>query len=108
MVCVEERTLNAVLVVFLFLSEYRFIQFCANVGNDSNNRAKLLVLCSLLWLALSRRITRLKVFGDSIMVNKWMCDEKVILGLSLQELLGHLETVSSKFIKIYFTHIFRG
>jgi ribonuclease HI len=73
----------------------------------TTNSAELFALHFLMKLAVNKGILHLQVFGDSLMVIKWMNNEQAICWISLQALGDHLKDFSSQFTKITFIHIYR-
>lgn len=56
----------------LYISNSQSLRFKAGTGQGSNNFSELMALKLLLTLALECGLSHLQVFGDSLLVIKWL------------------------------------
>jgi ribonuclease HI len=77
------------------------------LGIGSNNYAELMALRSLMMLASAKGLNRLQIYGDSMLVIKWMNEDQQIQDITLQPLAIQLKENKSQFELITFTHIYR-
>ena len=67
----------------LFLKDGHFFTFKAGLGIGTNNLADLYALKLLLILALDKQISKIQVFGDSLLVINWITGKFRIRNLQL-------------------------
>lgn len=60
----------------LYISDSLFFKFKTSLGSGTNNSAKLVDLRTLPKLTIDKNVTSLRVFGDSLLVTKWMNSEQ--------------------------------
>eukprot|EP01018_Ginkgo_biloba_P009885 Gb_00929 [translate_table: standard] len=83
------------------------IKFKAGLGKGTNNYAELMALKLRLFLAGEKGVSRLQVFGDSMVVIKWMRKERNCLNYLLQPLLEETQRACKFFNNLSFFHVCR-
>lgn len=75
----------------LFLEERHYYKFkiCLSIG--SNNYIELMDFRSLTMLASEKWLNRLNIYGDSMLVIKWMNEDQWIQDITLQCLVIQLK-----------------
>ena len=91
----------------LYLKEDHYFTFKAGLGVGTNNLAKLYAMKLLLILALDKQITKIHVFGDSMLVINWITGKFRIHNLQLAQLLQEVNKLSDFFEQAVSKHIYR-
>ena len=77
------------------------------MGIATNNIAKLCALKLLLSLALGNQISKIQVFGDSLLVINWVTGKFIIHNLQLSQILQEVIKLTDSFLHTEFKHIYR-
>ena len=89
------------------MKESHSLKFRAGMGQGTNNYAKLMDLKLLLTMASEKGITPLQIFGDSMVVIKWMKRGNSLSSYLLQPLFDELKGITCVFNFISFQHVYR-
>jgi len=76
------------------LQDGRIFHYMVGLGNGTNNRAELLSLWTLLWIAKRLECTKLQVYGDSLAIIDWVNQKASIRNTALTH--WYLKTVDLK------------
>ena len=90
----------------LFLKEDHFYTFKAGLGVGTNNYAELYALKLLLRLALDKQVSKIQVFGDSLLVINWITGKFRSHNLQLAQMLEEVNKLSNLFVQSVFKHIY--
>jgi ribonuclease HI len=90
-----------------FLSDSHYFHFKENMGSGTNNIGELMALFYMLKFSLGRGMRSFQVFGDSLMVINWMCEQVHIQNIGLLVVAKQLKEIARDFQDIRFTHICR-
>ena len=77
------------------------------MGIGTNNLAELYALKLLLILALDKHISKIQVFGDSLLVINWVIGKFRIHNLQLSQILQEVIRLINSFEHAEFKHIYR-
>lgn len=91
----------------IFLEKSHSLKFRAGLVQGTNNYAELMAFKLHLTLASEKGITNLQIFGDSLLVMKWMRGENVMSKYLLQPLYDEIKGTISEFNLIFFQHVYR-
>lgn len=91
----------------VFISDSHVVKLKAGLGRGSNNFAELMALKLSLILAAERGVSRLQVFGDSLLVRNWMNGRNQLENLLLQPVLDELLAIKSSLTEVTLKHIYR-
>jgi ribonuclease HI len=90
-----------------YLKDSLFLKFKVGMVHGSNNYVELMSLELVLVLAVEKGVTKLQIFGDSLLVIKWTKKEYETRNFLLQDLLDKIKGITSHFDQLTFHHIFR-
>jgi ribonuclease HI len=91
----------------LYLSSSHYVSFKARIEHQSNNLCELIALKLFLQLTQEHNISQLQIFGDSLLVIKWLQKETSIINFTLLLLYDDIQTHMTTFSHISLSHIFR-
>ena len=91
----------------LFLKYDHYFTFKAGLGEGSNNFTELYALKLLLTLALDKQVSRIQVYGDSLLVINWILGKYRINNLHLAQLLCEVIRLNDFFKQADYQHIYR-
>ena len=91
----------------LYLKEDHYFTFKVGLGLGTNNLAELYAMKLLLILDLDKQITKIQVFGDSMLVINWITGKFRIHNLQLAQILQEVSRLSDFFEQADFKHIYR-
>ena len=91
----------------LYLKEDHYFTFKAGWGVGTNNLAELYAMKLLLILALDKQITKIQVFGDSLLVINWITGKFRMHNLQLALILQEVNRFFDFFEQEDFKHIYR-
>jgi ribonuclease HI len=77
------------------------------LGQGSNNYAELMALKLLLSFAGEKGITKLQIFGDSLVIINWMRKTQRCHNIFLASLLEEVFLITEIFTNLSFTHVYR-
>ena len=89
----------------LFIKDDHYITFKTGLGIGTNNLAELCALKLLLTLALDKQISKIQLFGDSLLLINWVTGKFRIHNLQLAQILQEVIRLSDIFVQTYFKHI---
>ena len=94
-------------VVFgiLYLKDDHYITFKADLDTCTNNFAEICALKLLLSLALGKQISKIMIFGDSLLVINWVTGKIRIHNLELSQIVHEVIKISDLFEYVDFKHI---
>lgn len=90
----------------LFMSDLIFFELSMGFREGTNNHAELLALKFLLSFALEKGCNSLQVFGDSMLVLKWVRKTQRCLNTHLTPLLEEFFLWITRFDVVHFMHIY--
>ena len=90
----------------LYLKDDHYITFKAGLGIGTNNFAEICALKLLLSLALGNQISKIMVFGDSLLVINWVTGKFRIHNLELSQIVLEVIRISDLFEYADFKHIY--
>ena len=91
----------------LYLKEDHYFTLKVGLGIGTNNLVELYAMKLLLILALDKPITKVQVFGDSLLVINWIIGKFIIHNLQLAQILQEVNRLSDFFEQTEFKHIYR-
>jgi len=89
------------------LLDGRVFHYKVGLGAGTNNRAKLLSLWSLLWLARRLKCEDIQVFGDSLAIIDWINEKSNIRNTMLSHWDQRIIKIRDTFTRITIQHLFR-
>jgi hypothetical protein len=93
--------------LILYLSESRYYKFKANSNSGTDNFVELIVVPFLLMLAMTKKVYNLQVYGDSMLLTKWLNNEQGIHINFLQALAKQIKVNTEQFTRITFIHVYK-
>ena len=90
----------------LYIKDDHYITFKAGLGTGTNNFAQICALKLLLSLALGKQISKIMIFGDSLLVINWVTCKIRIHNLELSQIVLEVIRISNLFEYADFKHIY--
>jgi ribonuclease HI len=91
----------------IYLSEQHYYYLRAGLGPGTNNFSEIMALKLLLLFAVEKGCTSLQVFGDSLLIIKWVKQEHFCHTARLRPYLAEVLRIISTFDTISLSHIYR-
>eukprot|EP01018_Ginkgo_biloba_P002192 Gb_33330 [translate_table: standard] len=92
---------------FSSLNDSHLFKFKAGLEIGTNNYAELLALKLLLKLATDKEVRSLQVFGDSLVIIKWMQGRRRVENILLRLIYDEVQAIKTLFNRITFHHVYR-